>query len=356
MIHSASRHGGEVFSIPEKERDQFIDFSININPLGLSPKGKDALLQSLDRDVLRYPDTEAGDLVTALSGRYGVDTTQITVGNGATELMYALILLLRPKRVIIPEPSFSEYRLSAQAAGSEIVSIPLEMPDFSLPVEDICAQITHKSLIYLGNPNNPDGKLLSEGHLSQILDAAANHHSYVVVDESFIDFGNGRSYRARCGTNPYLIVVMSLTKFYACPGLRIGCAFSSAGIASALSERLIPWHINGPVQTYMRSALSDGAYIQKSINYCREQKDILYEGLSDFREIHYICGYANFILCRLDPTSGTVSAMEEKLRAHKLLVRNCGNYTYLDDSWFRIAVRSADENAKLLSALKEIFR
>lgn len=353
MEQDSVRHGGEVFSYPESERDSFIDFSININPLGMSPKGKLALLQGLDRDILRYPDTKARDLRTALSERYQVDEQQITLGNGATELMYTLLQLLRPKRVIIPEPAFGEYRLSAMAAGCEIKSIPLSDRDFSLPVDAILDLVAADSLIYLGNPNNPDGHLLPENDLNKILKTVEEKHGYVVVDESFIDFGHGKSYRYLCSTHSSLIVVMSLTKFYACPGLRAGCAFSSPALASALAGRLVPWHINGPAQTYMTAALSDTDYIRQSVSYCAEQKRKLCDGLSKYEELHHFKGYANYVLCRLDPEAGTVPELEEQLRSHHILIRNCSNYTYLNEYWFRVAVRTDSENNLLVSALRK---
>lgn len=346
-------HGGEVFSYPENERDSLIDFSININPLGMSPKGKWALLQALDRDVLRYPDTEARDLRAALSERYKVEEKQITIGNGATELMYMLLQLLRPKRVIIPEPAFGEYRLSAIAAGCEITSIPLNEHDFSLPVDAISKSMTEDFLIYLGNPNNPDGRLLEEGALKKILQEAEQKNGHVVVDESFIDFGHGKSYRSLCAAHPSLIVVMSLTKFYACPGLRVGCAFSSPEIASALAGRLVPWHINGPVQTYMTAALSDTNYIRQSVSYCAEQKKKLSAGLTGYEQIRQFPGYANYILCKLSPSAGTVSQLEDTLRPYHILIRNCSNYTHLSEYWFRVAVRKESENTQLLSAFRK---
>ena len=120
MILSQSRHGGDIFKLPGGERDGFLDFSININPLGLSPKGKEALIRSWEKEVLRYPDMECRELISALANRYGMPDRMITVGNGATEIMYTLLRVLLPGKVYVPAPSFSEYRLSAESVNAKV--------------------------------------------------------------------------------------------------------------------------------------------------------------------------------------------------------------------------------------------
>ena len=157
MTEKSARHGGDVFGLSAAEQEKVLDFSININPLGLSPLGKEALLHSWEREALRYPDVECRGLLAAISTRYGVPTDTIALGNGATELMYKLLSLLKPLKVLVPAPSFSEYRLSAEAAGCEVESFLLPKENgFRLPLEEIRRKMTAHSLLYLGHPNNPD--------------------------------------------------------------------------------------------------------------------------------------------------------------------------------------------------------
>lgn len=188
MILSQSRHGGDIFKLPGVERDVFLDFSININPLGLSPKGKEALIRSWEKEVLRYPDMECRELISALANRYGMPDRMITVGNGATEIMYTLLRVLLPGKVYVPAPSFSEYRLSAESVNAKVEEIPLSAKtDFKIPVE-FFTKIEPKSVVYLGNPNNPDGQILNEERLKQILPLVEKTQSYLILDESFVDF------------------------------------------------------------------------------------------------------------------------------------------------------------------------
>lgn len=226
MTLKSSRHGGDVFSLAPSERNKILDFSININPLGLSPLGRRALLRYWEIETLRYPDVEDRDVTASLSAAYGMDKDTIALGNGATELMYTLLRFLKPEKVLVPAPAFSEYRLSAEAAGADTESFLLDQDHgFSLPLGELERKMVPRSLLYLGHPNNPDGCLLSMEDFKKVMALAEDRESYVVIDESFIDFVEGDvSYRSFVKTYSHLVVIMSLTKFYAVPGLRIGCS------------------------------------------------------------------------------------------------------------------------------------
>ena len=250
MTLKSSRHGGDVFSLAPSERNKILDFSININPLGLSPLGRRALLRYWEIETLRYPDVEDRDVTASLSAAYGMDKDTIALGNGATELMYTLLRFLKPEKVLVPAPAFSEYRLSAEAAGADTESFLLDQDHgFSLPLGELERKMVPRSLLYLGHPNNPDGCLLSMEDFKKVMALAEDRESYVVIDESFIDFVEGDvSYRSFVKTYSHLVVIMSLTKFYAVPGLRIGCSFAHPALTEKIKDHLIPWNVNGPAQ------------------------------------------------------------------------------------------------------------
>lgn len=357
MSVKSARHGGDIFGLAEEERNQIIDFSININPLGLSPKGREALSRSWEKETLRYPDVECRDLVKQLSKRYDMPENTIALGNGATELMYKLLELLRPKKVLVMAPSFSEYRLSAEAAGSPVESILLEKKNgFALPVETIRKKLTHHSLLYLGHPNNPDGQLLVKEDLLSLLKAVKETDSFLLIDESFIDFlGDGYSYRQLFRDISYGAVVMSLTKFYAVPGLRIGCAFLAPKLCETLKSTLIPWNVNGLAQLYMTAALQDDAYREDTIRYNQEERAFFAGELGKIQDIEILPGCVNFILCRLKGTFQTAADLQKALSPYGFFLRQCGNYEGLDDTYFRLAVRTKEENRTLLHAMQEVF-
>lgn len=358
MSVKSARHGGDIFGLAEEERNQIIDFSININPLGLSPKGREALSRSWEKETLRYPDVECRDLVHQISRRYDMPEDTIAVGNGATELMYKLLELLRPQKVLVMAPSFSEYRLSAEAIHCPTESIFLERENgFALPVETIRKKLTPHSLLYLGHPNNPDGQLLQKDDLLAVLKAVKEMDSFLIIDESFIDFlGDDCSYRQLFRTISYGAVVMSLTKFYAVPGLRIGCAFLAPKWCEALKNRLIPWNVNGLAQLYMTDALQDDDYRKATIGYNREERALLVQELGTIQDIEILPGCVNFILCRLKGTFPSAVDLQQALYPYGIFIRRCGNYEGLDDTYFRIAVRTKEENRLLLHALQEVFQ
>ncbi len=357
MTEKSARHGGDVFGLSVAEQEKVMDFSININPLGLSPQGKKALLHGWEKEVLRYPDVECRALLAAISKRYGVPSDTIALGNGATELMYKLLSLLKPVKVLVPAPSFSEYRLSAEAAGCQVESFLLHKENgFRLPLEEIRRKMTAHSLLYLGHPNNPDGQLLHEEDFHAVMAMVKEMDSFVVIDESFIDFApEGHSYRDELVQSPYGAAVMSLTKFYAVPGLRIGCAFMAPALCEKLKSTLIPWNVNGLAQLYTTAALSDTAYQKETVAYSKARREELVRGISSISDIEILPGCVNFILCRLKGTFETAKALQEALFPYHIFIRQCGNYEGLDDTYFRIAVRPEEENEKLLAALRAVF-
>ncbi len=353
MSIKSARHGGDVFGLPEKERNQVIDFSININPLGLSPLGKKALCCGWERETLRYPDVECRDLKKALSHRYDMPEDTIALGNGATELMYKLVEQLHPEKVLVTAPAFSEYRLSAEAIHCPVDSVLLHRENgFVLPLDDLDKKLTRHTVLYLGHPNNPDGQLLPKDKLDQVLSWVKERDCFLIIDESFIDFlGDGYSYRQLFKEISYGAVVMSLTKFYAVPGLRIGCAFLAPALCQKLRNSLIPWNVNGLAQLYMTQAVQDTTYIEKTISYCQKERNYLVQELEKWPGMEVLPGCVNFILCRL--TDGSTAAdLQQALAPYFLYIRQCGNYEGLDDTYFRIAVRTEEENRKLISGMR----
>lgn len=348
-------HGGDIFGLPKDERESFLDFSININPLGMSPKGKDAMLAHLDTDAARYPDVLCRDMKQALAERYGIQEDGITCGNGATELMYTFARVFKPSAVYVPAPSFSEYRLSAEAAGIPVSSFLLDAAHGFRPLgTHFLEQIRPHSLIYLGNPNNPDGQLLGQDVLEMIIERAEEMESQVIVDESFIDFVSEKnSVRHYIRQHPCLSVIMSLTKFYAVPGLRIGILFSSSPVAEVIQNTLYPWNVNGLVQRYIAEAVKDQIYIDESIGYVDSERARLESILSSCEKLTVYPSTVNFILLRLK--EHTARWLQTELLPRHMMIRQCGNYECLDDSFFRIAVRKQEDNDCLLKALKEVL-
>lgn len=349
-------HGGEIFALSEEERAQLIDFSVNINPLGLSPRGRAAVLSDFEREAGRYPDSECRELKQAVRAHYGVREESVTCGNGATELMYALVRALRPSAVYVPAPSFSEYRFAAEAASVPVHSFLLDRDRGFAPADlGFLSSLPMRPLLYLGNPNNPDGQILPKSLFAKFVSAVEARDGWLVIDESFIDFLDASaSFRTEIDRHPQVVILLSLTKFYAVPGLRIGAAFSSPELARRLAGELCPWNVNGPAQRYISEALRDEPYIEASRAYVQEERRRMETALRDLPGLAVWEGSVNFFLLRLtDGRNG--AALAQALRPHHLKIRECGNYEGLDETFVRIAVRRREENDRMLAALKEVL-
>lgn len=346
-------HGGDIFALPEEERERILDYSININPLGMSPRGREAMLHCFDRETTRYPDTQCRDLKEAIAAHYGVPVPGITCGNGATELMYAFIRAVMPPAVYVPAPAFSEYRFAAEAKGIPVRAFPIDpVHGFRVADESFLASMPEGSVVFLGNPNNPDGQMLETGTFFRFARATEERKGWLVIDESFIDFVGSGSFRDYVRSHPRVIIMMSLTKFYAVPGLRIGAAFSSEEAAALLQKELYPWNVNGPVQVYMKEALQDEEYAEAARDLVESERRRMALILSGHPALQVYPSTVNFLLLRLK--NGKDGAwLQERLMPFHIQIRQCGNYEGLDETFFRLAVKTEEDNDRLIEAIRK---
>ncbi len=347
-------HGGNVYAaarLTGAAPGDLLDYSANINPLGLSPAVRAAVQAALD-SVVHYPDASASLLKAAIGKRYGAPSALITCGNGAAELLYVLCQVRRPRRVLLAAPTFSEYERAARAAGAAIEYFPLaEENGFNLDPEAFAARLAGIDIAFLCNPNNPTGTLLSRAAVETIA-AAARRSAWVVVDESFLDFlpaAADYTCRPLLGAYSNLIVLQSLTKFYAIPGLRLGFLLADQAVGDSLDRAKDPWNVNTLAQAAGVAALADDAYRQASIAAIDAARGELARGLAALPGVRPFPACANFILARLE--TATAPALRQAMLRDGILIRDCGNYPGLSPSYIRLAVKLPAQNAVLLAAL-----
>ena len=234
-------HGGNVYepSAAGSDGGKWLDFSANINPLGLSASVKDAIAAHVG-GLVHYPDPEARELRAALAGAYETPEDTFVLGNGAAELFYLFFEVERPKRVLLPVPSFSEYERAALASGADVEYFLLrEKSGFAIDCDALLDDVreTKTEAVVLGNPNNPTGTLLSREELVRLSERLIALGCSLVVDESFLDFRRdeaAHTIRREAGRLPHCLLVRSLTKFYAMPGLRLGFGVCMPALATKL--------------------------------------------------------------------------------------------------------------------------
>lgn len=371
-------HGGNIFQFAHEQRIEpyeVIDFSANINPLGPSQRGLSALEAQL-RYISHYPDATNNDVLNAIADIYGMNKNQIVVGNGAAELLYAICRLPGYTGAFVPAPGFSEYKEALEASRIPVRDIyyrPREddngKPYFEVPylaLETFAAELKGQDgriIVFLGNPNNPDGTLLDKNHIRTLANMLKDANSLLVIDESFIDFvGNDtlqdNEYSMRSLVNEFdnIIVVHSFTKFYAVPGLRIGAAFSNSQIIDKLNKFIPTWSVNTLAQAYTESALNDVEYVKRTKQVLREEQYYMYNALDSIAGITVYPPSANFILFHIEQDGVTADSINEALKKHKMIVRNCDSYIGFNSQWVRIAIKDHDNNVRLVDALADILK
>ncbi len=342
------QHGGNIYEIRRRQRIAVLDFSANINPLGIPLRIKKLLGKQL-KDLVHYPDPEAHRLVAALARYWKIKEENVLVGNGSTELIYLILNTFRPDKVILPVPSFTEYERAARISGSQVLFIHM------LEGEGFCLNFDHINncdMLFMCNPNNPTGNLI----VSNRADIKNIPVKRIVIDEAFMDFVPDEkiyTFIPQVVRSKKIIVLRTLTKFFALSGLRIGYLIAHRDTIRILKEYQMPWSVNVLAQAAAEQCLSEEAFIQRSKQLIIKERTFLYERLSRIRGLKPYSSVANFLLVKIDGKRLTSSCLKERLLKKSILIRDCANFRGLDKQFIRVAVRTHKENMQLVQALEE---
>ena len=347
------RHGGNITKLAlaaGRSAGEILDFSANINPLG-PPEWLRPLISSSVSSLVHYPDPDCTDLIRAFAECFGVSAEEILMGNGETELLYLLPRVLGKRRAVIPVPAYADYGAAAESAGMSVERISLREERAFIPdIPEIESALRGDEVVFLGRPNNPTGHFLPADALREL--AGRHPLTVFVIDEAFADFVTEESLLAaeRPGN---LIVLRSLTKFYAVPGLRLGGIVAGREIIRRLRAITPPWSVNTLAQTVGAAALRDAEYAKQTRRFVHKRREELTGELETITGLTVYPGTANFLLVRID--RGGASAVELACRLLKdgIAVRVCDNFAGLDGRFFRVAVRTAEENGRLCRSLRK---
>lgn len=344
------QHGGANLNHAAQESGMALDFSVNISPLS-PPLG--AL--SLGSFALQaYPSIDGRGIKTFYKGKFGFDGAMVLPLNGAIEGIYLLPRALGLRRLLLLTPSFYEYERAGRMAGAEITSLPLAPENgFQLPsIELLADALLDADAFVAANPNNPTGTEVPP----EVIMALASRFpdKWFILDEAFIQFTPAfpdNSLMGKVLALKNVIVLHSLTKFYALPGLRLGAVIAHPDIIRRLLNYKEPWTVNAIAESVAPLLLECGAYEEALREMIFSERERIVESFSTIDGMRVVGGAANFFLaqwkggCSLD-------ALLPYLEGKGIYVRDCRNFSGLEENYFRFAVRSPGENSALLDALR----
>ncbi|MEA5039816.1 MAG: threonine-phosphate decarboxylase CobD [Clostridiaceae bacterium] len=335
-------HGGDIYGGGEIR----LDFSVNINPLGMPPGVKRAVAEHMG-DYARYPDPHCRRLCAAIARACSVPESSVLCGNGAADLLLRFCACLRPRRVLTLAPTFSEYARTAELFGGEVREHRLlESQGFAL-TEAVLSDIAGIDAVFLCNPNNPTGQLAPLSLIRQAAEECRKCGALLLVDECFLDFTDGESAIPLLAEYPNLLILRAFTKIYAMAGLRLGyllCADKE--LLSRIAVFGAPWSVSAPAQAAGPAALGTPGWIEETRRFVTEERVYLTRALAELG-LAVLPGDANFLLIKSE------TPLHSPLRARGILVRACDNFTGLNARFIRVGLKTHKENEALICAMRE---
>lgn len=348
-------HGGDFWSVRPGADGKILDFSANLNPLGMPEAVREAARRAID-GAERYPDPFCRELTEALARRDGVSPAWIVCGNGAADLIFRLVFALRPRKALVTAPTFSEYEQALSAVGRTTSHHLLrEEENFAL-TERILEELTSDiDLLFLCTPNNPTGSPVEAELLSAVLDRCRANGIRVVLDECFLQLTDGGPANSRAswlGRYPGLTLLRALTKCYAMPGLRLGyCITGDGELREKLWACAQPWSVSAVAQAAGLAALRECPYHPaQARDFLAKERPFLARALEGLGMKVYPAA-ANYLLFR----RAGCTDLKERLARRGILIRSCANYPGLGPDYYRAAVRPHEENLVLIQTLREVL-
>lgn len=358
-------HGGNPWPLLRAHglsQDQLLDFSLDVNPFGFPELVRTAVLAHLD-DLRQYPDPEAVALREAIAASHGVAPDAILPGNGSAELI-GLIARLRPMgRVLVPVPTFTEYAWAAEQAGAVVVAHPLdERRGFRLDGSgtEWASLLRDVDALFLCNPNNPTGVALPRDEVIRLADQCRDAGCLLVIDEAYVEFTDRPmdvTVLPEAAALDHVIVLRSLTKWFAIPGLRLGYLAAAPPLVETLRAMQQPWPLNTfslAVGTALVRHADDGSRPRRLLGELRRE---FHQALASLPGLMPCPTSVNFVLCKLDADRPTAAELAQRLAAERILIRPCDDFVGLEPGRFiRLAVRTREDNVRVCARLREALR
>lgn len=354
-------HGANLYDLSKQygfSKDEFMDFSSNINPFGSSKAAKDYIIKNIDM-VSRYPDPSYLSLKSSISSYCNCLKDNIVLGSGATELISAFIKTVNPKKSLLIVPVYSEYEKELKKINCDITKY-FSKPEnsFKIDINNLVETINkgNYDLVVICNPNNPTGFTFSRYEMEAI---SKSINSFVMIDETYIEFTNTDVYSSTSLVDKYdnLFIIRGTSKFFSTPGIRLGYGLiSNKNIKESIDSNLDLWNINIFASTMGEIMFTDNEFISSTINLMTNERNYLINKLCSIKQLEVYETQGNFILCKIKSKSLTAKELREKLIPQKIIIRDCSSFEGLDEFFFRVCILKPDENRLLIDCLNKEFK
>ncbi len=358
-MQSSNIHGGDLDEISRVygiDKSRIMNFSGNVNPLGLPESVKAAIAKNVDIAV-NYPDVSYKSLREAIAQYTGARAEHILAGNGSTELITGFIKAVMPKKSIVVSPAYSEYLRILEQIGCETTLSPLSAGDDFIPDINALPIADDTDMLVICNPNNPTGTYVTAEQIESI--AKKHKNLFIMIDETYVEFADvSKRISAVELTAKYdnIGVIRGTSKFFACPGLRLGYGISgNTDILKKVDSGRDLWSVNVYAELAGCVMFTDTDFIQKTRELINSERARIREEVDKIKALKMYKSQSNFFLVRI--LDGSITAKELFLRLIKknILIRDAESFPFLDETYFRFCILSPKENDILLESLREVF-
>ncbi|QUI21947.1 aminotransferase class I/II-fold pyridoxal phosphate-dependent enzyme [Vallitalea pronyensis] len=356
-------HGSDIEKIASMYDIQISDvvnYSANVNPIGLSPTLVKALAQNVSV-IESYPDRDYTNLRQHLSDYTGTHMEHVIVGNGSTELIALFIQSVKPKKALIIGPTYSEYEREITLNDGTVDYFALnEAHGFRLDIDGLKEALSeHVDILIICNPNNPTSTTIPTSLMEKIVAMCHEKAIDVMIDETYIEFTEDMSlYSSSSLIDTYdnLFIIRGVSKFFAAPGLRLGYGLcGNTRLLSHMNHVKFPWTINSLASYAGEVMFTDKAYMKQTKELIIEERKRLYDIMSKWKSVHAYEPTANFMLVKLLRDDIDARDVFEYLIARHMMIRNASSFKFLDERYFRFCFMKPADNDRLIEALKAVL-
>jgi threonine-phosphate decarboxylase len=334
-----------------------LDFSASLNPLGPPPRAF-AAYESAAALIACYPPPYPGELAERLARRHSVAPDNVVVGNGSTQLIHLLARTLHPRRPFVAIPTFSEIANAMIVTGTAPHAIPASRErGFAIEAGQIERALEQGAdAIFIGRPNSPTGAMPSIDDAAEIAARCSRRGCWCVFDEAFIDFaGEEHSLIRLAARDSRVIVLRSLTKMFAIPGLRLGYLAADREAAGRLREAIEPWSVNVAAERVGHACLDVADdFAAQSRALITAERARLSEGLASIEGIEVFASSANFLMMEV-AGNGRNTDFARHMLTHGIAVRDLRDLPGCGSGMYRVSVRLREENQRLIAAARTYF-